>query len=43
VAREVSLVSVLGRSLPPAALTFIAAVRDYDWGARDNDGSQNGS
>lgn len=31
VVREVSLVSVEGRPLSPAASTFAAAVRDYDW------------
>jgi hypothetical protein len=29
--REVSLVSVAGRPLSPAARSFVAAVRAYDW------------
>jgi DNA-binding transcriptional LysR family regulator len=32
VVREVSLVSVVGRTLSPAAGAFITAVRSYDWG-----------
>ena len=31
VAREVSLVSIAGRTLSPAAKSFVAAVRNYDW------------
>jgi DNA-binding transcriptional LysR family regulator len=31
VVREVSLVSVAGRPLSPAARSFVAAVRSYDW------------
>jgi LysR family hydrogen peroxide-inducible transcriptional activator len=31
VVREVSLVSVVGRTLSPAAATFVRAVREYDW------------
>jgi LysR family hydrogen peroxide-inducible transcriptional activator len=34
VVRDVSLVSVEGRSLSPVASTFSKAVRDYDWNAR---------
>jgi DNA-binding transcriptional LysR family regulator len=33
VVRDVSLISVVGRSLSPAAESFMAAVRDYDWGS----------
>jgi len=31
VARTVSVVSVAGRALPPAALTFIEQTCSYDW------------
>ena len=34
VVREVSLVSVAGRVLSPAAAAFVAAVRSYDWANR---------
>jgi DNA-binding transcriptional LysR family regulator len=34
VEREVSLVSVAGRSFSPAVMTFIESVRDHDWNAR---------
>ena len=36
VAREVSLVSMAGRRFSPAVLTFMRAIRAYDWsdGAR---------
>lgn len=33
IVREVSLISVAGRPLSPAASTFAKAVRDYDWSA----------
>lgn len=36
VVREVSLVSVEGRLLAPAAATFARAVRNYEWGAPAN-------
>jgi hypothetical protein len=32
VVRDVSLVSVTGRTLSPAAGSFMAVVRNYDWG-----------
>jgi DNA-binding transcriptional LysR family regulator len=32
--REVSLVSVMGRSFSPAVLSFVQAVRHYDWHGR---------
>ena len=33
VVREVSLVSVAGRTFPPAVSAFVKAVREYDWAA----------
>jgi DNA-binding transcriptional LysR family regulator len=42
VERHVSLVSVAHRSLSPAALTFMAAVRSYDWSGLSHEQAEGG-